>query len=321
MRPAEVTNEQIIEAGKQLIAAGRSITGFALRKITKSGDANRLKKIWDEYQITQSVTTSEPVAELPVEIAEQMTQVSRALVDKIHLIAIELNDKAVKASERRVAELVRTTSEQRQQAERELADASDTVNDLEKQLDEKETEIELLTKRLDTANHLSQAQSVEIAQLKERLIAAETNAKKEVELAANQLAKLTNEKQTVIEQQEIMLRELEDVKSDLADKKAEIKHMQANLLSVMDKNDVLQSELSMLKTDLTEKNAVLMHHKADIEKLNDQLAVKTIALQEAEKQVAVVRESLAKTTGQLELANVQNTALLAAIKDERNKKE
>ncbi len=320
MRPAEVTNEQIIEAGKQLIAAGRSITGFALRKITKSGDANRLKKIWDDYQITQSVTASEPVAELPVEIAEQMTQVSRALVDKIHLIAIELNDKAVKASERRVAELVRTTSEQRQQAERELADASETVNDLEKQLDEKETEIELLTKRLDTANHLSQAQSVELAQLKERLIAAETNAKKEAEHSANQIAKLADEKQELTEVQEILHKKLEDAKAELADKKADIKHMQANVLSVTDKNDALLSELLMLKNNLTEKNTVLMLQNADIEKMNTQLALKTVEWQEAEKQVAVVQESFARVSGQLEIANAQNAALLDTIKDGKTKK-
>lgn len=32
MRPAEFAPEQIIEAGKELQAAGRNITGFALRQ-------------------------------------------------------------------------------------------------------------------------------------------------------------------------------------------------------------------------------------------------------------------------------------------------
>ena len=32
MRPAEFTPEQIIEAGQELQAAGRNITGFALRQ-------------------------------------------------------------------------------------------------------------------------------------------------------------------------------------------------------------------------------------------------------------------------------------------------
>ena len=40
MRPIEVTKEQIIEAGNQIISAGRSVTGFALRKIIKAKNIN-----------------------------------------------------------------------------------------------------------------------------------------------------------------------------------------------------------------------------------------------------------------------------------------
>ncbi|WP_329955201.1 DNA-binding protein, partial [Xanthomonas albilineans] len=45
MRPAEFTLEQIIEAGQELQAAGRNITGFALRQRVGGGNPSRLKQV------------------------------------------------------------------------------------------------------------------------------------------------------------------------------------------------------------------------------------------------------------------------------------
>ncbi|MEZ4128564.1 DNA-binding protein, partial [Salmonella enterica] len=54
MRPAEFTQEQIIEAGEQLQAAGRNITGFALRQKVGGGNPSRLKQVWDEHVNSQA---------------------------------------------------------------------------------------------------------------------------------------------------------------------------------------------------------------------------------------------------------------------------
>lgn len=43
MRPAEFTPEQIIEAGQELQAAGRNITGFALRQKVGGGNPQGLR--------------------------------------------------------------------------------------------------------------------------------------------------------------------------------------------------------------------------------------------------------------------------------------
>ncbi|RBL11921.1 DNA-binding protein, partial [Xanthomonas oryzae] len=105
MRPAEFAPEQIIEAGKELQAAGRNITGFALRQKVGGGNPSRLKQVWDEHVSSQAVTKTEPVAELPVEVAEEVAAVTKALTERLAALAVELNDKAVKAAERRVAEV------------------------------------------------------------------------------------------------------------------------------------------------------------------------------------------------------------------------
>ena len=126
MRPVEFNPGQIIEAGIELQASGRNITGFALRQKVGGGNPNRLKQVWDEHLAAKNSTQAEPVAELPVEVAEEVAAVTKSLTERLATLAVELNDKAVKAAERRVAEVLRTAGEQREQAERELVDAAQT---------------------------------------------------------------------------------------------------------------------------------------------------------------------------------------------------
>lgn len=173
MRPTEFSDEEIVKAGQQLQAEGRNVTGFALRQKVGGGSAPRLKQVWDEHVSGQAVASVEPIADLPVEVAEQFEAVSKALLEKLQSLVVDLNDKAVKAAERRVTEIVKTAGEQRAAAERELADASSTVDDLDNKLDELKAENESLSNKLNEATATLQGQAVEIAQLQERLKASE----------------------------------------------------------------------------------------------------------------------------------------------------
>ena len=189
MRPAEFPAEAIIEAGQALQAAGRNVTGFALRQKVGGGNPTRLRQVWDEHLASNSVAQAQPVAELPVEVAEEVANVTKALTERIATLAVELNDKAVKAAERRVAEVLRTAGEQREQAERELADAATTVDDLEATLDETKAEVETLTSKLAEAQAHAQAQAVELAQLRERLAASEQTNRADADKDAAELAR------------------------------------------------------------------------------------------------------------------------------------
>ncbi len=174
MRPTEISDEEIINAGKNLLAAGRNVTGFALRQRVGGGSAPRLKQVWDEHISSQSVVSTEQEADLPVELEEQLKTVSQALVERLRQLASDLNNHAVRASERRVTEIVRAAGEQRAQAERELADASMTVDDLEAKLDASTSEVKELRSKLTDITQIAQAQAVELAQIKERLASAES---------------------------------------------------------------------------------------------------------------------------------------------------
>lgn len=177
MRPAEIPHTSIIQAGQDLQAAGRNITGFALRQKVGGGNPARLKQVWDEHLASLSVAQTEPVAELPVEVAEEVAAVTKALTERLAMLAVELNDKAVKAAERRVNEVVRSAGEMRAQAERELADASEAVDELEIKLDETKAEAAGFERQLADALSNNQMQAVELAQLRERLVATELAAK------------------------------------------------------------------------------------------------------------------------------------------------
>jgi chromosome segregation ATPase len=176
MRPTSFSEESIIQAGEELRAQGRAVTGFALRKQLGGGNFTRLRQVWDEHVANQSVLKAEPVAELPVEVAQELATVTKALVERLTAMAVELNDKAVKASERRVTEVVRSAGEQRAQTERELADAAQTVEDLEARLDEATAHMAAQAEKLAEVQASAQAQALELAQLKERLASEKAQA-------------------------------------------------------------------------------------------------------------------------------------------------
>lgn len=177
MRPATFTSEQVIEAGTELQAAGRSITGFALRQRIGGGNPSRLKQIWDEHIASSTaVVHVEEVAELPVEVAEVLSKLTAELTERITNLATNLNDKAVKAAERRVTDAVRAAGEQREAAQRELADAEQTLEDIESKLEAAEQQIAKQADELKKAAGLAQTQAIGIAQADERIKALETAA-------------------------------------------------------------------------------------------------------------------------------------------------
>ncbi|EDW4369353.1 hypothetical protein AA445_005422, partial [Salmonella enterica subsp. diarizonae] len=110
-------------------------TGFALRKRVGGGDPSRLRQVWDGYLAGQTAVESGPLADLPPELAGAVKAVTATLTGHVVQLLRELNDRAVRAAEHRVDDVTRAADEQKAQAERELADAVQTVDDLEQKLE------------------------------------------------------------------------------------------------------------------------------------------------------------------------------------------
>ena len=293
MRPAEFTPESIIEAGQALQAAGRNITGFALRQRVGGGNPSRLKQVWDEHISSQAVARAEPVAELPIEVAEEVAAVTKALTERLAALAVELNDKAVKAAERRVAEVIRTAGEQREQAERELADASQTVDDLESKLDDAQAAADALEKRLADMQTAQHAQAVEFAQVRERLALTEQTAKA-AEVQHAQALKTTTEQHAA---------ELAEQKKANQAATAERDQVRAELATVKAKAEAAdQAHQEQRKTAAQEAHRVA-----------ERLTKAQGERDQARTDAAATRDELAKIRGQLEASEAYKAELLGML--------
>ena len=294
MRPAEFTPESIIEAGQTLQAAGRNITGFALRQKVGGGNPSRLKQIWDEHANSQSVAKAEPVAELPIEVAEEVATVTKALTERLNLLAVQLNDKAVKAAERRVAEIIRTAGEQREQAERELADASQTVDELETKLDEAQAGAQDLAQRLTDSGTTNQAQAVELAQVRERLALIEQTAKAAGEQHAAEVGRM-----------------------NAAIEAERIRH-QREAAQIREERDQVRAELATVtaRAEAADQAHQEQRKVAGQEALRaaERLTKTQAERDQARTEAGTSREELAKTRGQLEASETYKAELLAALK-------
>jgi len=296
MRPIEVTDAEVIQAGKDLIAANRNITGFALRKVVGGGSASRLRQVWEDYINSQALSKVEPVAELPVEVAGELRELTDGLVQRLQNMAVGLNDKAVKAAERRVSDLVKSVGEQRAQAESELADASTAVDELEAQLDVAAQDKELLKSKLGEANTAIQKQAVEAAQLAERLAAAEraTKASQEQHAADSAAA------QTTIKGHVAEIAKLRDqaAAAEAASKETAKQHAAA-LADVNGKSQGLAIELAQIRERLAGA-------ETGVRVAGEQVAA------EAEK-TAKAREEAARYAGQIDAMERQVKELMAKV--------
>ncbi|WP_296753542.1 DNA-binding protein [Thiobacillus sp.] len=300
MRPAEFTTESIISAGQDLHAAGRAVTGFAIRQKIGGGNPARLKQVWEEHVSSQSVAKAEPVAELPVEVADEVAAVSKALTERLATLAVELNDKAVRTAERRVAEVIRTAGEQREFAERELADAAQTVDDLESQMEEARATASGLEKLLADVQAVSQAQAVELAQVRERLTLTEQAAKAAAEEHAAEIDCLNAGFEA----------ERSRYQSELAGQKKAFQ-------DIVTERDAARAELASVKAKA--EAAVQMHQEqrkqaaAEASRVAERLTKAHAERDGARKEAATAREEAAQLRGQVEALQAQAADLMRAL--------
>lgn len=296
MRPADVTKDQIIDAGAVLRAAGRNITGFALRQKIGGGNPARLKQIWDEHVTSDGAAPAAPAPELPPEIAERVATHGRELAERLTALAAELNADAIAAAERRVTSVLAEAAAQREQAERELLDASQTVEDLENKLEEAVKSADVLQERLGGSQSTCQAQAINLAQLRERLAHAEQSAKVAIEEHAAEVDRINQAAEA----------ERERARSVMEEHKKLIDQVQAE-------RDQIRSELFSIKAKA--EAAEQSHQDArkvaaqEAHRVAERLTKVEADRDMARKETATAREDAAQLRGQLEALHTQITGL------------
>ena len=287
MRPPEFQEQDVIEAGKQLQNENRNVTGFSLRGKLGGGNAKRLRQVWEEYQASQTEKPASSIAELPVEVAEQLEAIKSGLLDSLTGLVLGLNDRAVRAAERRTAELVKSTGEQREQAERELSDASVAVEDLEAIVADLRDQLRGVNESLSKSEAARQKHEIDLARAHEQITSMERAAKETAAAHSERLA--------------VLSAELEDARR--AGQLARDEHSQAlGNLQAAERQRADDVELiSKMRVADRELNQA-------VTRANAQLEAQTATLQQVREELASAKNDAKAVTEQLRACQERATA-------------
>ena len=316
MRPATYSNEEIIEAGLALQKEQKPANGFSIKRKLGGGRYQRIQQIWEEYLASQVAAEKTPAPELPIEVAERLSEAKQHLIASVESLVIELNHRAVQASERRVTEIIRNAGEQREQAERALADAAETVDAIEEQLDVERAQITELRNQLERAIGEKQSLAVELAQVKERLVAVENSA----EASRNTAAARVKELEVQLKDQLRHAQLARDMEAEARGKLAAAEKQHAvdaetciNLrLDVTKANEALsieKSKVSALETELKQFEGMRM----ELNQVREELSISKSKGSSQETQLQQLEKSLGEAQAALMDANAEaKVAILAA---------
>ena len=298
MRPPEIPDQDIIQAGQAVLATGRPVNGFALRSKTGGGKPERLMKVWETHLSGQTVLpASLPTVELPLQMAEELAVVTKALGERMAALAISLHNQAIQAAERRVHQVQRAADEQSAKDQAALADAAAVVDALQAKLSNTETKTESLEQQLAEAQALTEARTGELAQASERLAAQERQSQQAVLEHAAELAQLT--------------KLLEDKRHDHEDA---VELQRGELLEQAEKatraREALTKELATAKADAAAAQQAQSQQKASD---RERLEAAEMERAKASEAASAAREQAARLGGQAETLQAQVAELMRVI--------
>ena len=179
MKPATYSNEQIIDAGMQLLAEKKRVTPFAIRNLLGGGNPARIKAIWEESQ--QNALEGQVVSnqmELPTEFSNSLD----ATKDSLDELARRMYGRAQEIAESRVRESISAARKAKETAEVEVTEAMETVEHLDNENARLLEALEQLRDELKRAN-------ADNSRLQERLGGMTDKAEKAVQDARDEKAR------------------------------------------------------------------------------------------------------------------------------------
>ena len=165
MRPIEYDDNAIIEAGKDLEAEGRPVTGYALRKRVGGGSPDRLRATWDDWVSKQAANDGHTEQALPVEIVERLDTASKKLKGQLTALVAELHGRLNEISAKEIEAQNERAKLREQDLRNELADAGETLVELEERAATAHARIDALQIELMAATAARQAAEVQHAEV------------------------------------------------------------------------------------------------------------------------------------------------------------
>ena len=149
------------------------VTAFALRKAVGGGNPARLMQVW-EGSGDQTPKPAEAVGsvELPMEVEDAMAKLLEASNNELIGLVKQIYSMTHKASERRVTEMFREAGHMKDNAARDVEEATRQVVELDGELEAAREELQARKTAADKFAELDAERTAEIATLRERLAGA-----------------------------------------------------------------------------------------------------------------------------------------------------
>lgn len=279
--------------------------GFSIKRALGGDRYQRIQQIWEEYLASQVAAEKKtPAPELPIEVAERLSEAKQQLISSVGSLVVELNHRAVQASERRVTEVIRNAVEQRELVERALADAAETVDAIEDQLDEERAQIAELRGQLERTIGEKHSLAVELAQVKERLASVEKSAEASRTSAAARVQDLEVHLQDQLRHAQLA-----------SDMEAEAR----GKLAAAEKQQAVDAETCInLRLDVTKANEALSNEKSRVSALETELRQfegLRVDLNQVREDLSIAKSKGASQETQLQQLEKVLTETQAALKD------
>jgi chromosome segregation ATPase len=129
-RIPEVTEIEIIEAGKKLSAINKNVTGSALRKVLGKGDFKRLLRVWTEYEVSED-SKNESATELTSEVKQAINDATSTLSQTFESLVKDIYNKANSGAQQHIYSAINIAESRQKKADDEMHDALGIIEDLE----------------------------------------------------------------------------------------------------------------------------------------------------------------------------------------------
>jgi colicin import membrane protein len=204
MRPADYSEEQIIEAGRALQEAGKRVTPFGIRERVGGGKPQRIREIWERYIAGEHEQSARPeqLVELPAEFEEQVQGMTTALINDLTALSKRLYARADEIAESRTREAMQAAKKAKQSAETDVVEAERLIEDQDAKIDALEAQGAALRTELDHAkrehDRLEKEKGDEIAALR----VENTRLGEQVKTAQAQAAAAQDARDTAVAERE-----------------------------------------------------------------------------------------------------------------------
>lgn len=290
MKPALHTDEQIIEAGKALLAMGEEVNGWKLRvQLGSRGKPERLQQVWDQFCSRESIQLSaELPAQLKVGIDAILASVGKQLTSMFAELHKEVTDQAasvVETSELRLKDALASFEREKAAASAELERLESVIQDLEEQLNESTVRVEAAEQKVVSSN-LELTRSVEqLSTLKASLQQAVADGAV-LKTRNDELQRITNDQAVKISG---LSQQVEDLQKFASRLDGELSTSRSAEHAALTRESLLAGELNSAKK---------------------QLEAEGLSVQELRKSVAQTSESLTQANVLLQVAQARETTLL-----------